>query len=90
MFGGRVPPEEVRVDYIDITSLVQWLRDFIDQVLTHDVIVQLLATTDVEGEACDFATHFALTCLVAVIFRARRREFCDDVTSSSSFVISPR
>ena len=81
MFGGGVPPEKVRVDFIDIASLVQLLRDFIDQVLTHDVIAQLLSTTDVEDESSDFATHFALTGLVSVIFRARRREFCDDVTA---------
>ena len=76
MFGGGVPPEEVRVDHVDVASSVQWLRD---EVLKHDVIVQLLCTTDVEGESSDFAADFALTGLVAVIFGTRRGEFCDDV-----------
>ena len=80
MFGGGISPEEVRVDHIDVASLVQWLCDFIEEVLTHDVIVQLLCTTDVEGESSDFAADFALTGLVAVIFGTRRGEFCDDVT----------
>ena len=60
MFGGEISPEEVRVDHIDVASSIQWLCDFIDEVLTHDVIVQLLCTTDVEGESSDFAADFAL------------------------------
>ena len=48
MFGGGVPPEEVWIDDIDVALLVQQLRDFVDQVLSHDVIVQLLGFTNFE------------------------------------------
>ena len=79
MFGVRLPAEEVRVGHIDIASLVQRLRDFVNQVLAHDVIAQLLGATNVEGEASHFAADLALTGLVAIIFGTCRREFCDDV-----------
>ena len=39
MFGGGIPPEEIGIDYIDVASFVERLRDLIDQILTHDVIV---------------------------------------------------
>ena len=39
---SRVPPEEAGVDYIDITWFVERLCDFVDKVLTHDVIVQMV------------------------------------------------
>ena len=80
MFGGGVSPEEVWVDHVDVPSFVQGLCDFIEEVLTHDVIVQLLESPDIEGESSHFAADFALTGFVAVIFRSCGREFCDDVT----------
>ena len=39
MFGGGIPPEEIGVDHIDVASFVERLRDLVDQILTHDVIV---------------------------------------------------
>ena len=47
MFGGWIPPEEIGIDHIDVASFVERLRDFVDQVLTHDVIVQLLGSANV-------------------------------------------
>ena len=44
MFGGGVSVEEVGVDYMDVASFVERLRDLVDQVLTHDVIVKLLGS----------------------------------------------
>ena len=79
MLGSRVSPEEIRVDHIDVASFVERLGDFVDQVLTHDVIVQLLGAADVQGEPSHFAADFALTGLVAVVLGARRGEFGDAV-----------
>ena len=78
MFGGGVPPKEVGVDHIDVASFVQRLLDFVEEVLTHDVIVELLGCPDIQGESPDFAADFALLGLVAVILVAGGREFCDD------------
>ena len=79
MLGGWVSPEEIGVDHIDVASFVERLGDLVDQVLTHDVIVQLLGPTDVQGEPSHFAADFALTGLVAVVLGTRRGEFGDAV-----------
>ena len=50
MFGGGFPPEEIGVDHIDVASFVKRLCDLVDQILPHDVIIQLLGSTDVQGE----------------------------------------
>ena len=80
MFGGGIPPEEIGIDHIDVASFVERLRDLIDQVLTHDVIVQLLGSANVQGEPSHFAADFTLTGLVAVILGTSGGEFCDEVT----------
>ena len=80
MFGGRIPPEEIGIDHIDVASFVERLCDLVDQVLKHDIIVQLLGSANVQGRPSHFAAGFALTGLVAVILGASRGEFCDEVT----------
>ena len=79
MFGGWIPPQEVGVYLIDVTSLVERLCHLIDQILTHDVIVKLLGSPYIEGEPSHFATYFALTGLVAVILGTRGGDLCDAV-----------
>ena len=80
MFGSWVSPEEVRVDHVNVTSFVERVGDFIDEVLTHDIVVELLGPTDVQGEPSHFAADFTLTSLVTVILGTRRGEFGDAVT----------
>ena len=60
MFGGRIPPKEVRIDHIDVTSFVERLGDLIDQILTHDVIVQLMGSTNIQGEPSHFAAYLSV------------------------------
>ena len=79
MLGGRVSPEEIGFDYIDVASFIERLSNFVDQVLTHDVIVQLPGSTYIEGKSPDLAADFALVGLVAVIFRASKGEFNDEI-----------
>ena len=79
MLGGRVSPEEIGVDYIDVASFIERLSNFFDQVLTHDVIVQLPGSTYIEGKSPDLAADFALVGLVAVIFRASGGEFNNEI-----------
>ena len=48
MLAGGISPEKVGVDDIDFTSFVERLCDLIDQILTHDVIVKLLRSTNIQ------------------------------------------
>ena len=79
MLSGWVSPKEIRVDHIDVASFVERVRDLVDQVLTHDVIVQLLSAANVQGEPSHFAADFALTGLVTVVLGTSGGEFCDEV-----------
>ena len=79
MFGGGIPPEESGIDHVDVASFVERLRDLVDQILTHDVIVELLGTANVQGEPSHFAADFALTGLVTVVLGTSGGEFCDEV-----------
>ena len=79
MFGGWIPPQEVGVYLIDVTSLVERLCHLIDQILTHDVIVKLLGSTNVQGELPHIAADFAPTDLVAIVLVTSGGEFCDEV-----------
>jgi len=80
LFGGWVSVEEVRVDDGDVTAFVERLCDFVEEVLPHDVIVELSGTSNVEREASDFAADFALLSFVAVIFGSSGSEFGDEVS----------
>ena len=80
MLGSGFSPEEIGVDYIDVVLFVERLSDFVDQVLTHDVIVELLGSTYIEGEPSHLTAHLALVSLVTVILRAGGSEFDDEVT----------
>ena len=80
MLGGWVSPEEIEVHYGGVAPLVERMLDLINQVLTHDVVVELSGSTDIEGEAPDFTAHLSILGFVPVIFRASRSEFCDEVT----------
>ena len=68
MFGGWVSPEEIGVDDVDIASFIERLLDLVEEVLAHDVVVELLSSTDIESESSDFASDFAVQGFVAVIF----------------------
>ena len=59
MLGGGVSPEEIGVDHIDVASFVERLSDVINQVLTHDVMVELPGSSYIEGESPDLAADFA-------------------------------
>lgn len=55
MLNGRVSPEEIGAHYIDVASFVEMLSDLVDQVLTHDGIVELSGSTYTECESPDLA-----------------------------------
>ena len=79
MFRGRVSPEEVRVDNINVALFIERSGDFVEEILSHDGIVELPGATDIEGEASDLAAHFTALSLVPVILGASGREVDDEV-----------
>ena len=85
VFGGWVSVEEVWVDDGDVAAFIERLCDFVEEVLSHDIIVELPGTSNVEREASDFAADFALLCFVAVIFGSSGSEF-GDVISIIEFI----
>jgi len=49
MFGGWVSPEEVGVDDVDIASfIIERLCEFVEEILSHDVIVELPGSSYIE------------------------------------------
>ena len=81
VFGGGIPPEEIGVDDINVTSFVERLSDLIDQVLTHDVIIELMGSTNVQGEPSDFTADLTLLGSVAVVLGTSRGEFGDEIVT---------
>ena len=79
MFGGGVSPEEVRVDDVDVASFIERSGDFVEEILSHHVIVELPGAADIEGEAPDLAAHFTALSSVPVILGASGREVDDEV-----------
>ena len=41
LFGGWISVEEVRVDYGDVAAFFERLCDFVEEVLSYDIIVEL-------------------------------------------------
>jgi len=80
LFGGWISVEEVRVDDGDVATFFERLCDFVEEVLSHDVIVELSGASYIEREASDFAADFALLGFVAVIFGSSGSEFGDEVS----------
>ena len=79
MFGGGVSPEEVRVDDVDVVSFVERSVDFVEEILSHDDIIELSGAMDIEGEAPDLAAHFTVLSSVPIILGASGREVDNEV-----------
>ena len=52
--------EEMGVDHGHVASVVESVGEFVEDVSPQDVVIQLLGSPHVEGEASHFAFHFAL------------------------------
>ena len=42
MFASGISPEEFGVDNINVLSFIERLGDLIDQILAHEVIIELM------------------------------------------------
>ena len=59
--------EEIRVDDIDVSAFVKRICQLLQKVMVHDAVVELLLTTNIEGEPSHFAAHFNAFGLVSII-----------------------
>ena len=69
----------MRFDDLGLTRFLEWLLDFVQDVLTHDVVIQLRFAFAVEAKAPHFAFDFALFGLVAIILGTARHEFNNEI-----------
>ena len=79
MLGSGIPRKEIGVDDINVASFVERFGDLIDQILTHDVVIELMGSANVQGESSHFTAYFTLTGLVAVVLGTCGGEFCDEI-----------
>ena len=79
--GFGVTHDLIRFDDLGLARFLLRLLDFVEDVLTHDVIIQLGFTLAVETKATDFAFVFALLGFVPIILGTARHEFFDVIIS---------
>ena len=74
-----IPHDLMRFDDLGLSGFVEWLLDFVQDVLTHHVVIQLGFAFAVQTESSDFAFDFALLGLVAIILGTARHKFDDEI-----------
>ena len=67
LFVGRMSGEEIGIDDVDVSAFVKRIRPLLQKVLAHDIVVKLLLTRNIEGEATHFAAHFTVFGLISII-----------------------
>ena len=75
--GIRIPDDLVRVDYLEFSWLEEGVLDFVEDILSHDVIVELCMTFAVESEASDLAFDLSFIRSIAIILGSSADEFFD-------------
>ena len=79
--GFGVSDDLMSVDDLGLARFLLRLLDFVENVLTHDVIIQLGFALAVETEAADLALDFTLLGFVPIILGTARHEFHDVIVS---------
>ena len=75
--GIRIPDDLVRVDYLEFSWLEEGVLDFVEDILSHDVIVELFMSFAVETEASDLAFDLLVIRSIAIILGSSADEFFD-------------
>ena len=75
--GVRIPYDVVRVKHLDLAWFWKGVLDFVEDILTHDVIVQLGVSFAVETEASDLAFDLLVIRSIAIILGSSADEFFD-------------
>ena len=79
-FGVGVTSEEIRGCDIDVAAFVLRVLDLVEEIIEHDVIIELLTSPNIECVPTDFAALFSCVGDVAVILGAGRGELNDVFT----------
>ena len=77
--GFGIPHDLMRFDDMHFTRFLLRLLDFVQHVLTHDIITQLGFAFAVEAEPSHFAFDFALFGFVPIILGTTRHEFFNGI-----------
>ena len=75
--GDGKPNNVVSVNHLHFPWLEEGVLDFILDILTHDVIVELRVSFAVESEASDLAFHVLVIRSIAIILGSSADEFLD-------------
>ena len=75
LIGFRIPHNVVGFDDLGLAWFEERLLDFLEDVLSHDVVIQLRFAFAVEAEPPHLAFHVAKFGLVTIIFWPARYEF---------------
>ena len=75
--GFGVSDDLISFDGSGLARFLLRMLDFVEHVLTHDVIIELRFALAVETEATDFAFDFAVFGFVPIILGTSRHEFFD-------------
>ena len=67
----------VGVYHLDFPWFGKGVLDFVEDILTHDVIIQLRVTFAVESEASDLAFDLSFIRSIAIILGSSANEFLD-------------
>ena len=70
-----IPYNLVRFMDLGLTWFLEWLLDFVPDILSHDSIIQLALAFTVESETSHLALYVSLLGGVAIILGATRHEF---------------
>ena len=90
VIGVSVPDNLMGFGDLNLSGFQEGFLDFVEDVLSHDVIVQLTLAFAVEAESPHFAFDVPLVGLVTIVLGTRRYEFHNVVVGSNSLVKSPR
>ena len=75
--GVRNPNNVVGVNHLCLSWLEEGVLDFVEDILAHDVIVELRVSFTVESEASDLAFHLFLIRSITIILGSSADEFFD-------------
>ena len=75
--GVRIPDDVVTVNNLGLSWFWKGVLDFVEDILTHDVIVELRVSFAVESEASDLAFHVLVIRSIAIILGSSADEFLD-------------
>ena len=79
LIGFRIPDNLMCFDDLGLSGFLEWLLDFVQDVLTHDFVIQLGFAFAVEVETPHFAFHVSFLGLVAIILGTARHKLFDVV-----------